>query len=337
MTNWKPCLRQLILNLFIALANLYSVSIVLILMLRALVGEQWSLINLFNSFGHWLIMPALLLLPVVVVLRRGWLALLLAMPVVVFLWNYGIQFIPRSAVAMRDMPVFIVLTHNVYADTNDYAARLALIKQADADVVAFQELTNEASDYLANGLKTDYPYQAMHPQIGYAGQGILSKLPITSDDYWQLSRGHQRAVLQVGGKPITIYNIHPAPPGLSLTGSDSSLRGAEIDELLVRFQGESAPLLIIGDLNLTDLTDDYARLTASYHDVYREVGWGMGFTYPNFSATRARVNFVPALARIDYIFHDNNFVPLEARVLPDSGGSDHFPLYAVLALKQAPS
>jgi endonuclease/exonuclease/phosphatase family metal-dependent hydrolase len=38
------------------------------------------------------------------------------------------------------------------------------------------------------------------------------------------------------------------------------------------------------------------------------------------------------LIRIDYIFHEPQFRALESRVLPDTGASDHYPIYTVLEI-----
>ena len=47
------------------------------------------------------------------------------------------------------------------------------------------------------------------------------------------------------------------------------------------------PILIAGDFNMTDQTDDYRRLTAKFSDTFREVGWGMGFTFPDAAREKA--------------------------------------------------
>ncbi len=41
--------------------------------------------------------------------------------------------------------------------------------------------------------------------------------------------------------------------------------------------------------------------------------------------------------RLDYIFHNAYFHPLHASVWPTAGGSDHRPVFAVLALKDTPT
>lgn len=73
---------------------------------------------------------------------------------------------------------------------------------------------------------------------------------------------------------------------------------------------DSGPLMIVGDFNMTDQSADYGQITARYADTYREIGWGMGFTFPDFSTLSAipgsvsGLGFIRPLARIDYVFHD---------------------------------
>jgi vancomycin resistance protein VanJ len=100
-----------------------------------------------------------------------------------------------------------------------------------------------------------------------------------------------------------------------------------VNELLRRAGGETMPVLIAGDFNMTDQTGDYARIAEQYADTYREIGWGMGFTFPDLGQRLL-------LAQLDYVFHSSHFVAVEARVWGTSGGSDHRPVYAVLGFKQ---
>jgi endonuclease/exonuclease/phosphatase (EEP) superfamily protein YafD len=59
------------------------------------------------------------------------------------------------------------------------------------------------------------------------------------------------------------------------------------------------------------------------NDAFAEIGSGMGFTFEELN--------IP-VARIDYVFHTDDFRAVEARVLEDTAGSDHRPLFVTLAL-----
>ena len=57
--------------------------------------------------------------------------------------------------------------------------------------------------------------------------------------------------------------------------------------------------------------------------------------FPNFTYA-FNIRYLPPIARIDYIFHDSQFQPLTIRVGTDSAGSDHYPIFAELALTSSP-
>ena len=98
---------------------------------------------------------------------------------------------------------------------------------------------------------------------------------------------------------------------------------------------EQGALLLMGDFNTNDTDVNYPLIAAQLHDSYREVGWGMGFTGPDWSHPQSQEgpSFIPMHQRGDYIFHNQYFLPVETRVWPTSGGSDHRPVWAELALK----
>jgi endonuclease/exonuclease/phosphatase family metal-dependent hydrolase len=96
------------------------------------------------------------------------------------------------------------------------------------------------------------------------------------------------------------------------------------------------PSIAAGDFNLTDQTEHYARITDVMRDAHREAGWGFAPTFPNLSRSTYDVEFpfrlLPPMIRIDYIFHEPQFRTVESRVLPNTGASDHYPVYAVLEI-----
>jgi endonuclease/exonuclease/phosphatase (EEP) superfamily protein YafD len=325
----RSLLRSVLLALYTALTGAYGLSVAGFLLLHFTVGERWALVALFNTFLHLLLLPSVALLPVSLLFRRWVAALLVAPAFAAFTLAYGGQFLPKGGASEAES--FTLLTYNVLADNTAYAQMLAVVQSADPDVVALQELRSEAAYYLASNLRAIYPHQALHPDAtGYAGQAVFSRYPISNDDYWQLYQSGQRVTIELPSKAVTLYSTHMAIPWVR--NFDTSNRTEEVNDLLLRAENDAGPVLIAGDFNMTDWAADYGRVTARYADSYREVGWGMGFTFPAFSPTNPQLAFLPPLARIDYVFHDHAFQALESTVLPDTGGSDHHPLLVRLRL-----
>ncbi len=332
----KPSLLRIAgrigLNVLIALIGAYGLSVSSFLVLRALAGERWPVIGLYNSFLHLLIAPALVALLISLLLRKWWLVMLVIAPALLFTGQYAPLFLPHSSAPPLEAIPFTVLSYNINTGNLDTASVLAVIRAAEADIVALQELNPVMADAFAAELAEMYPYQALHPSEDFSGQGLLSRYPVTADDYWAVNLGHQRSLVEIGGQTIVIYNTHPTHPLRGLLRFDGEPRSAAIRDVLARAEGETLPVMLIGDFNMSDLSEDYARVTARYRDVYREVGWGMGFTFPS-PGNAFGWGFVQALlARIDYVFVDGAFTPLDARVLESDGGSDHRPLWARVAL-----
>lgn len=335
----------------------YATSLNLFMAVRRRIPDKSSpIVAMLNSFFHLISAPSVVLLPLMLLSGRWRAAVRLFNPALYF-WSYYGGMISRrfrptsdpaaSIAANRaegEVPLSL-LTFNIHAEEAHLAPMVDVIRAAGADVVTLQEVSFPAAEYCARALAADYPHQALHPN-GYAsaGQAVFSKFPIRADAYWRNEAipnalGHQRVVLDIAGREIVVYNAHPVHPGMVGPKFNARPRDYEVSDLLRRAHAETLPVIIMGDLNLTDQSNDYARLASRYADAFREVGRGMGFTFPDWRASNARgfptshhLFFVPPFMRLDYVFHDRTFRALEARVINDATGSDHRPLFVRLAL-----
>jgi vancomycin resistance protein VanJ len=311
----------------------YGVGMTLLLVLRWVIGEQWVVIAYLNNFLQLMLAPAPILLIISLVLRRRNLALSLVLPTVYLVLFYAVFFLPRSAPQVpADAPRLTILTYNLKADNWFVDHLLRVIREADTDVVAMQELIPQAAELFEKELADQYPYQAFHinPENPYEGQGILSRYPIVADEYWTIHRGHQRVELDVNGERIILCNTHPIQP---LSTSDGlQMRHEEIQAVLTRATAETGRVLLMGDFNLPDQAEDYGRITTHFRDTWREVGSRLGHTFPTRGTRIMGIRIMRPFFRLDYIFLSDHFQALSARVWPDRGRSDHYPLYAELAL-----
>jgi endonuclease/exonuclease/phosphatase (EEP) superfamily protein YafD len=314
---------------------LYGAIVSLLWLLQWRVDEKIIGIGVAKSLLYLLLLPSLLLLPIALVMRRLWHALILLPSVVAFFISFGVYLLPRTKVAPPDLPNFRLLTFNL--ESPDEAAAAALVKiiaATDADIVAVQELTPAGAAAFEAHLREAYPHQALHPHPDYAGQGVLSRFAIEADDYWRYEElpgalGYQRVQIQIAGHPVVLYNVHPAPPVTYKQYLNAAAHRTSLDNLLENVAQETPhPVLMAGDFNMTDHFHSYRRITAHYTDAFRAVGKvGFGFTFPNKPDVP-----LPALLRLDYIFYDPAFTGIRAQVWPDSGPADHAPVLAHLAI-----
>jgi vancomycin resistance protein VanJ len=326
--------------LFAIVVGIYATVLTVILILRVTVGERWELLALIHTGLHLLLIPTLLLLPLTLLLRMPWLALLLLSGMVTFISIYGVQFLPRSIPVPADAMRLSLLTYNLHAEENVVQPMIDVIQQADADIVILQELSGVAAEQIDDALVELYPYRYLHPVSSrYHGRGLLSRFPVTENTVWPeefpIPVRLQRALIEVYGTPLTIYNMH-APPSFPIWGQpfDPEPRRRQITDLLNMARQDTGAIILAGDFNINDLDENYQHITSSFTDSYRVAGWGMGFTNPDWSYDYSREgsSLIPLHQRLDYVFHNTDLRTTHASVWPESGGSDHRPLYVELIL-----
>ena len=143
--------------------------------------------------------------------------------------------------------------------------------------------------------------------------------------------GHQRVVLNLNSTCVTLYNVHVPNPFIAaprlVPHVDMNRRTRVVADLLRRTADESGALIVAGDFNMTDQTAVYSQIAARYHDTFAERGFGLGLTFPGAHP------YVPPLARIDYVFHNDAVQSVAAKTWPVSGGSDHHPVLVQLAVR----
>lgn len=336
--------KRLFGRVSVALVAFYGVVVCLMLVLRAVGDGESTLIAAINVSITLLLMPALLLFPLCLVLRRWWLSAILVVPFLAYMIYYLPFFVPRSVTLPENAPRLRLLTYNLHAESLLVNEMANIIRDANADIVALQEMSPNASAFFDKQLADIYPYRALYPApdgTPYHGRGLLSRYPINESKAWPVEYPIpvrlMRAVVDMNGTPITIYNFH-APPSYPIYGQgfDIHPRGQQIKDILAMIVQEQGAVLFMGDFNTNDTDVNYPRIVARMQDTYREVGWGMGMTGPDWSHPQSQegLPFIPIHQRMDYIFHNRFFLPVEAHVWATSGGSDHRPIFAVLAINR---
>lgn len=323
---------RVLVSFIFVMAGAYGASLTLFYIAQALVGESVNFIALLNNVVHLMLLPALVLLPLTLLFRRWVMAAMLVVPFIIAVTNNAPLFVGGTPAPAPGSTEIGVLSYNLMARYGSHDESIAIIREADADIVALQEVYDPSADAIRAALADEYPHMAIHT-TDYAtqGQAILSRYPIVEDEFIRSYLGHQRTVLDVNGRQVAVYNVHPAHPGM--LGLDVSRRSDDINPIIDMAQADAPhmPTLMIGDFNMTPNTADYAHVTETFTDAYREAGFGLGYTFPDDNSS-SLLRYAPPLARIDYVFHDADWTATAARVWGRTGGSDHYPVYARLAL-----
>lgn len=302
-------------------------------------ASSWWPLQLVGVFNVWLYLPLVPLVFVVLITRDwrwgGWLVV----PVAFFAAQYGQLLVPSTHAA--DGVPLRVMSANVEFQNRDAAGVADRIKELSPDVIGLQELGTGISAPLADMLRSEYPYQALYPSRSSRGMGVLSRYPIVESRPPEMANTEcncQQVTLDVHGQDVTVLNVHPNPPRVNIrragpffvpVGFSTSVQESIMLAVTQRASSLKTPVLIMGDMNMTDTEKPYSIVAQSYHDSYREAGQGLGFTFPS---RRIDVPFGIPVMRIDYVFHDDSWSAHVAQV-EDMPGSDHNGLYTELFLR----
>jgi vancomycin resistance protein VanJ len=321
------------------LSVLYLLAVLAFFALRALWPGLPPSLALLNSFTPFLFAPLLLALPAALWVRWRALSGLALLVLGIFIGLYGALFLPPLRAVPAAGNSLKVMTFNLGADCCAPEPLIAAIESEQADLVAVQELVGGTTALIQQRLSARYPQMILQPFGGTTG--LLNRYPIVKREWFQPGgRGRMAlyVVLDVNGTRLHVFVAHLVPPELNRDeeyrlpiGLEDRERELQVAEIARRVASLPGPVLLMGDLNMSDQSRAYAILSKTLRDAQREAGWGFGFTFPH------RVQFrglpVPGpLVRIDYILHSASLDAQSTQVQCEHG-SDHCYLTARLAFR----
>ncbi|WP_030980180.1 endonuclease/exonuclease/phosphatase family protein [Streptomyces sp. NRRL S-1824] len=226
-----------------------------------------------------------------------------------------------------------VASHNVGADNADPAGTARDLAASGADVLALEEISDQAQGTYEKELAKAYPHHTVQGTVG-----LWSKLPLSdirtvdvamlgmvgplaehlSAEEKKDTPRALRATVATDQGPLAVYVAHLGSVrvnpkgGFSTNQRDAGERA--LGKAIAAEQNERVVLL--GDLNGTMDDRAFADITSQLHSAQDAAGDGFGFTWP--------AKF--PVARIDQILV-RGVEPESSRVLPPTG-SDHLPVAA---------
>ncbi|MFF2851994.1 endonuclease/exonuclease/phosphatase family protein [Streptomyces sp. NPDC058001] len=283
--------------------------------------------SLVETFLPWFGVFIPLLLAGALWRRSASAVVALLLPVVVWLSLFGGLLSDKS----QQGGDLTVASHNVSADNSDPVGTARDLAGSGADVLALEELTQQARGTYEEELAKAYPYHSVQGTVG-----LWSKLPLSDTrpvdigmDYGPLAEtkpvdvtmAYNRALrttVATDQGPLAVYVAHLGsvrvfPRNGFWTGSRD--RGAQALAKAIAAE-HNERVVLLGDLNGT--TDDraFAGITSHLRSAQDAAGDGFGFSWP--------AKF--PVARIDQILV-RGVEPHSSWVLPATG-SDHLPVAA---------
>ena len=321
----------------------YSAFIICYFILRLIFWDRLWIVAFIGTFTPLILLP-ILFLPVLAfsIIKNRWFSILSSIACILLVsWLHVKYFSPESTTSITNsQPSLKILSHNVGWYTTQSPTLVKLIEQKQPDLIFLQEIVRKHTAAFTS-LKADYPYQINIPPVG-----ILSKYPIVSSEILHLAdhpETQQRAIVNFNQQEIVIYNmqatgpwvkIYKIFPFLKIPVYKYKQRFPEIQDLVERIQQETLPLIVAGDFNMTDESQDYYSVQKVLQDAFLKSGFGFGFTWPHgFFAKRINLKLTYPVCRIDYIWHSQHWGAKSSSVL-EARESDHLPVAAELILLQ---
>ncbi|EKX62438.1 endonuclease/exonuclease/phosphatase family protein [Streptomyces ipomoeae] len=291
------------------LALLLALVMVLHAQIPNAVGNLGSLTE---TFLPWLgvVIPLLLLLALV---RKSATALIAVLvPTIVWLNMFG-GLVTSKTGSGGDL---MVVTHNVNADNADPSGTARDVAASGADVVALEELSENAVPVYEKALAPTYKY---HKVVGTVG--LWSKYPMSATKAVDIKLGWERAMrstVTTPEGPVAVYVAHLPSVRVKLeAGFTARQRDKSANALGEAIAAEPIQqVVLLGDLNGTMNDRALNAVTAQMRSTQGAAGNGFGFSWP--------ASF--PMARIDQIMV-RGMEPMASWNLPETG-SDHLPVAA---------
>jgi endonuclease/exonuclease/phosphatase (EEP) superfamily protein YafD len=326
-------LFRLIGRLSIAATQVFVFILTVWLLLRLYPGDRWLFVRLGSYFAPWLFLALGPTLIIALIGKRRWLTGFIILLALVIGMNYIFLLTPRlsRAQAYADTHLLRVMTFNVHYSNRNAAAIVDLIDAENPDIIALQEVTPDLATLLYPKLASEYPYY-LTGEGGSFEKAFVSRYPLTALPQSPETWGGLPAQVATPNDSVIVWNLHP-PPAVKQNGWEAQHQ--TLSAIAQEIDGETRPLIVLGDLNTTDQAENYRLIANHLTDVHWAVGHGLGFTFPKPDVV-ARMGYgqlfqkISPVVRIDHIFVNKHFQPQETHVIPNGYGSDHRPVVATL-------
>ncbi|MFD2265401.1 endonuclease/exonuclease/phosphatase family protein [Lacibacterium aquatile] len=214
-------------------------------------------------------------------------------------------------------PMVRILSLNLRDDWTDPVKFQALIDREQPDVVLLTELRGDMAPLTA-AFKDHYPHRLVAPRLSPLDVALYSRWPISKGEI-DRQVGTWLPVLKAEVCPpqacLTVVGVHAALP----FGDFKSLQDRQLALAKEKaWSGSHGPVVLIGDLNTTPWSENFARLTRPEEYFLSDGSRGHG------PQTTFLSRFPLFGLPIDHVLVANAGV-IDRRIGPDVG-SDHLPV-----------
>lgn len=232
-------------------------------------------------------------------------------------------YVPDPTPVPANAPRLRIVQTNVNTGNRNYNAVIKYVLSTDADIAAFEEVDQAWIDALQKGLKDKYPFFVSQSRADNFGIALLSKRPLLNASikyFGGVELPCAVATVNVDGKPVTIVDLHVLPPmdDQMLIARNQEFKGIGTDRSVL---GERC--IIIGDFNSSSWSPYFEDMLRDLKLKDSRMGYGVQPSWPTMS--------ILFRTTIDHLLTSEHFVTVKREIGPEVG-SDHYPVYAEVAL-----
>ena len=216
-----------------------------------------------------------------------------------------------------------ILLSNVNASNTHYDKAIDLVLRESPDIFIVQEVNHSWLSALQS-IKHTYPYEHSIPREDNFGIAVFSKHPFasTKDIVLGISGLPSLEIMNtIGDKQFKLITTHPLPPISSYTYQSRNL---QLQDAAIAAKNTAEPLVVIGDLNITMWSSDYAPLEKVNMSNCRK-GFGVLPTWPT------QLQFSALMIPIDHCLVSEHF-SVKDMSTGENIGSDHLPIIVEVQL-----
>ncbi|UFS69406.1 endonuclease/exonuclease/phosphatase family protein [Geomonas sp. RF6] len=336
---------------FIFFSLLYVALLAAISVLNRFGADRFwfGALNLYLPQAMWLL-PGIVLTVVALFVARRWIWL----PLLCLLWVIGPVMglcLPLHPYTLAPGDLLLrVMTCNTKYGKYPSNALISDIDRYSPDLLLFQDAEEVRKSELGKILRSWH--------VRYHGQYVVaSKLPLSEFEVFRIEvpgekEDFLRVRLMVGGKPVSVYNVHLQTPRAGLNAfrkvkrrpwyfpkaverfeGNVEVRLAQARALTERLEREKGAVILAGDLNSPDASLTCLMLRdAGLHDAFAEGGRGYGYSYGH-KLLQHRLPWIRvSWMRIDHIMMSDDLRTLSCWT-GNGESSEHRPVLADLVLR----
>jgi endonuclease/exonuclease/phosphatase (EEP) superfamily protein YafD len=276
---------------------------------------SWVLDNL-ASFRPQLTVALAVLLLLLVLGRWPKTAAIVGLVTLINIATLVPVFIPRGSTSVE--AEFRILSFNLLSDNKNFDDVIEFIRSTEADLVVLHEASRPWEEAIA-GADLAYEMTMTRPS-----EGIFGSLVMTPKGARVASFGFRladpRAVEIRFPEGLAVLAVHPLSPS---NARRARLRDQQLAYAAEWVNGQTGPVVVVGDFNAGPFSYPYRRLRAEtgLSDSIR--GYGFENSFPARAWPILRVS-------IDHLLYSEG-VHVVDRTLGPPLGSDHFPLVVDLS------